>query len=279
MRVRDFTEVFSRIPFLKTCSPDDFEIKPLPGLTNFNFRLSNANLDYVLRIPRAQTNHIINRRNEAFNVDRAIQLGLAPNLLWRDDSGLSLTGCIKGAKTLTTGQLQNGDLLPLLVDRLSLLHNATLTFKGRIDLPALLRRYFNLMSVDQNMKLNACYKKALAIHQAIETKDLRIVPSHNDLVLENLLMDHCGQLWMIDWEYSAMTSPYWDLATICNAGRLNPIQSRQLLERYNRQVTELKFGCLRRFQYMLQVLTLSWLLVFSPQGFEKEYSWLKKLEA
>lgn len=273
----DFRAIFSRIPLLETMSPDDFEIKPLSGLTNLNFRLLNENHDYVLRIPRAQTNHMINRNAEAFNVDQVIQIDLAPDLLWRDDSGLSLTRCITRSRALTTADMQDDAVLSLLLDRLAVLHNSELTFRGNNDLAALISRYFNLMPNDRNLKLVGYFEKALSFNQVFAENEPK-VPSHNDLVLENLLLDHRDRLWMIDWEYSGMSSPYWDIATLCNTARLGPKQTRRLLNGYNKQVIELNFDQLRRFQYMLQVLTIGWLAAFTSESIEIELGWLNQLD-
>lgn len=272
----DFRVIFSKIPLLKTMSPDDFEIKPLSGLTNLNFHLLNERHDYVLRIPRAQTNHMLNRKAEAFNVDQVIQIGLAPNLLWCDDSGLSLTRCITQSRALTTTDMQDEVVLSLLLDRLAVLQCSELTFRGETDLAALISRYFNLVPIDRNLELAVYFEKALSFNQAFAENE-RKVPSHNDLVLENLLLDHRGRLWMIDWEYSGMSSPYWDIATLCNTARLAPKQTRRLLNGYSKQVIELNFDHLRRYQYMLQVLSIGWLIAFTTESIEIELDWLNQL--
>ncbi len=274
----DFEEAFGRIPLLENMSPHDFEITALPGFTNLNFRLLSQENDYVLRIPRSETSRYIDRRAEAFNVDRVIRLGLAPKLLWRDNSGLSLSRCITNSNTVTMADLQDTTILSLLVERLADLHSADLIFKGKVDLPALLTRCLKLLPVERNQEFAACFEKALVIHRTIEDKDQRTVPSHNDLVLENLLIDHEGRLWMIDWEYSAMASPYWDLATLCNAARLDPEQCQRLLDLYNNPVPTVNYKQLRGHQFMLQVLTIGWLAVFSTEPLDDEVDWLNRLD-
>lgn len=278
MNAIDFEEIFERIPLLKHLSPDDFEIKALSGLTNLNFRLLNRDSDYVLRVPRSKTSCYIDRKVESFNVDQAIQAGLAPSMLWRDDSGLSLTRCITRSRMLTPDDFLDSAVLSLLVERLGVLHSSGMEFKSRIDLVELLGRYYSLMSAERSSELAACFEKALVIHKQINDKDQRIVPSHNDLVLENLLIDHQRKLWLIDWEYSAMASPYWDLATLCNAARLGPGQCRGFLDLYNNAVMDVDFEYLRGYQFMLQVLTIGWMAVFSAEPLDIEIDWLNRLD-
>lgn len=274
----DFRGIFEHIPLLKHNAPEDFEITALTGLTNLNFRLLNAQHDYVLRVPRAQTCDTIDRKAEAFNVDRVMQLKLAPKLLWRDDTGLSLTCCITRSRALTESDMRDERIVSLLVDQLAVLHKTEPEFEGRTDLRALLSRYLYFISSDENPELVACFEKALRLCRTLEQEDWPGVPSHNDLVLENLLIDQHDRLWMIDWEYSGMSSPYWDLATLCNVGRLTPAQTHELLNRYSQQVMALDFDHLRGYQYMLQVLTIGWLATYSTEAIEKEINWLNCLE-
>lgn len=274
----DFDAVFSRIPMLRHASPSHFTIKPLPGLSNHNFHLRHSTDDYVLRIPKPETNRHINRAFEAFNIDRVTDLGLAPEVLWRDPDGLSLTSCLVHTQTVSTANMHDETFWPLLINRLDRLHRADFHFQGEINLVTLLNRYFELIPRNLYPDLKPCFEKALTIHSELQTEDTRCVPSHNDLVLENLLIGGEQELWLIDWEYSAMASPYWDLATLCNAGRLGQDQSRRFLELYGEAVIKLEFDYLRRYQYLLQVLTIAWLANFSPHALDSEISWLTRLK-
>jgi thiamine kinase-like enzyme len=274
----DFVDIFGRVPLLRHLAPYDFEITPLAGLTNFNFRLLNAHHDFVLRIPGKQTCQSIDRKAEAFNLDRAVRIGLSPELLWKNDAGLSLTQCITSSRTMTEADFQDETLVSLLLDRLIRLHDSDLSFVGKTRLSALLTDYSRLIPAARHIELAAYFEKALGFCREYETIGQRIVPSHNDLVLENLLIDQNEELWMIDWEYSAMSSPYWDLATLCNAARLDTNSTREFLNRYNQQLFKLEFEQLRRYQYMLQVLTIAWLLVFSSEAIEDEITWLNQID-
>lgn len=41
-----------------------------------------------------------------------------------------------------------------------------------------------------------------------------LTPCHNDLVPENFITASDGSLYLIDWEYSGMNDPHWDLAAL-----------------------------------------------------------------
>ncbi len=93
-------------------------------------------------------------------------------------------------------------------------------------------------------------------------KEKMLVPSHNDLVLENILTDAAGQIWLIDWEYSSMASPYWDLATLCNAANLDQTHCAWLLAEYGKHYINLVPEILFDYRYMLDVLSTCWMAVF-----------------
>ena len=84
------------------------------------------------------------------------------------------------------------------------------------------------------------------------------MPSHNDLVLENLLLAE-ERLWLIDWEFSAMASPYWDLATLSNAAGLDQAQSRALLLAYCADGATMEESLLFDYRNLLELLTDIWM--------------------
>ena len=54
---------------------------------------------------------------------------------------------------------------------------------------------------------------------------------HNDLLRANRIYSG-GRLWAVDWEYSAMGSPWYDLAVVVAGDGLDRDQANMLLETY-----------------------------------------------
>lgn len=252
-------EIFTRIPLLADFRVEDFNITPLPGYTNLNFRISNNHGDWVLRIPKDETNRYIDRQAEASNASIAHRLGLAPACIWFDNSGLSLSATLRHTRAVTRAELQQEPMQQSLANMLNKLHRSDSAFQGRVDLDALLTRYYRLMPEGARVHLNKAYHNAKAILKDLALCDDILVPSHNDLVLENLLLDEAGRLWVIDWEYSSMASPYWDLATLCNAASLDHAQSLSLLRAYDDASVEPGMALLKDYRTLLQVLSDCWM--------------------
>jgi len=215
-------EIIQHIPLLARFRAEEFNILAMPGYTNQNFRLSNNHGDWILRIPKDETSRYIDRRAEAINASIAQKLGLAPECVWSDESGLSLTRALAQARSLTREALKQEPVQRQLVELLNRLHASNSAFRGTVDLGALLTRYYRLMPEGAQLRLHEACDSAKEILKDLVQSDDMLVPSHNDLVLENLLLDESGRLWVIDWEYSSMASPYWDIATLCNAAITKP---------------------------------------------------------
>lgn len=256
-------KIFARIPTLANFRVGDFDIRPLSGYTNQNFRLINKYGDWVLRIPKNETNRYIDRQAEGANVSIAHSLGLAPECTWREDSGLSLTATLKNTRVLTREELQQEPMQHRLVKALKRLHRCNCEFHGRVDLDELLTRYYRLIPENTQATLNQDYENAKDIIKLLEQKDDMLVPSHNDLVLENLLLEDTGRIWIIDWEYASMASPYWDLATLCNAADLDQQQCLNILQTYQRDTAALSVDLLNHYRTVLRTLSDCWMAAFS----------------
>lgn len=259
MKDREIVTAFERVAALADYTPADFAITPLPGFTNLNFRLVNDSQDWILRIPRVATNIHIDRDAEAFNQALAAGFGLAPSPRWLDPDGWSLTPTLRHTRNLARADLAAAAGIEQLASTLRSLHRADCRFRGRVDLRALLERYYALL--DDTARGNFANRMSAAreLLPLVDDRDCAYVPSHNDLVLENLLLGDDGRLWLIDWEFSAMASPYWDLATLCNAADLDYARSRALLLAYCAEGPAMEESLLFDYRNLLKLLTDIWM--------------------
>jgi thiamine kinase-like enzyme len=257
---------FKRIPELSVYPIAAFDINQLPGYTNLNFHLKNTQHDWVLRIPKEKTNGYINRAAEAHNANIAFNLGLAPKCLWRDSSGYSLSNTIRQSRSLEVTDLNNPECLKQLVASLQQLHQSSQVFQGTVDINDLLSRYYQLMPIAKQKLHAETYLDAKTKIQNVLQQVHKLVPSHNDLVLENILFDShshtnsdTNKIWIIDWEYATMASPYWDLATLCNEGKFTPSQAENMLTTYQTKGQALDLKILSDYRDILNALSAFWM--------------------
>lgn len=254
----DLDWAFANIPLLESLRQKDFVITPLPGFTNRNYRLHNAGHDWVLRLPRPLTDRFIDRSAEAYNQALAQQLGLAPGVVWRNAAGVTLTPTLRASRNLCRRDFTDDESLRLTVLPLQLLHRSGLSFRGRDNLGELLANHYDLLDARQQQHYATRMAQARRVLSLLETSEEIWVPSHRDLVLENLLLTD-QRLWFIDWEYSAMASPYWDLATLCNEANLDLEQSRRLLQAYCVGGAAMKESTLFDYRGLLKLLGDLWM--------------------
>ncbi len=257
----DFERLFARVPPLAGMAPADFTISPLPGYTNRNFRLHNRHHDWVLRIPRPETDRFIDRDAEAGNQAQACALGLAPRPFWRGNSGLTLTPTLS-ARTASASDFGAADKLSAIAVSVKRLHRDAGEFSGRVELEPLLLRYHALLSRGQQANFESRMNAGRRLIQPLEDRDIAYVASHNDLVLENLLFEG-ERPWLIDWEFSAMASPYWDLATLCNAANLGYEGSLHLLAAYCADGESMEETLLFDYRILLRLLADCWMAALS----------------
>jgi thiamine kinase-like enzyme len=69
------------------------------------------------------------------------------------------------------------------------------------------------------------------IEQAMNVKPLATVPCNNDLLAENYI-DHDGQLWLIDYEYSGNNDPTFELGNTCQEMQFSDSQILEVCAAY-----------------------------------------------
>ena len=257
--------LFARIPELGGLTPADFEISRLPGYTNESYRLRRTDADWILRVPRDTTNAFIDRDAERHNQAIAVELGLAPDVARDLGDGTTLTATLASARDLRAEDLADAAIRARVVGALRRLHRSGRRFEGRVDLASLFDRYLAQVPPAARAAFAPRLEQAAWVLGRLETVDAEPVPSHNDAVLENLLLDG-DRVWLIDWEYSAPASPYWDLATLANAADLDYAQSRGLLQDYCAGGARLDESILFDYRGLLRLLADLWMRAFARDG-------------
>lgn len=251
------------IPLLSGFTFDDVDIQKLSGNTNNNYLITTPDQQYVLRIPRKSTDVFINRANETHNAVIAQALNIAPKNLWRGSGkyvGTSLTEFINHSEHPKNNDLQ---IIEKLAKTLGNLQSNNKPFKGLLDNQKIakhLKQYFRLCSVEQKKALKAKYDKALLLLGS-QRSNRPAVPSHVDLVPANILLQH-EKLYLIDWEYSAMASPFWDIATVCNSYNFDANESEVFLKMVLKNYQTKDLQSLKEYQLVTKTVSDCWQAAF-----------------
>jgi len=225
----DIRAFAARIPLL---AGYDGPVTRLGGLTNRVYQLG----EHILRIPGAGTETYINRADETVAAHAAAQAGVSPDLLFADPaSGLMVTRFIPAAVTMTPLAFRDRPGAPARAAlALRQLHRSGAQFASQFNLFAMIDDYLHLLS-GHDITLPTGYHDVVgsagAISAALAANPVRPVACHCDPLCENFL-DTGDRMWIVDWEYSGMNDPMWDLGDLSVEAEYSPDQDADLLHAY-----------------------------------------------
>ncbi len=179
------------------------------GITNRTYRVSGGGEIYVLRIA-AESTHYLDRAAEAHNARIAGRLGIAPAVLHADER-LMVTGYLSGARPLDLEDFADPACLDRIGDVLRRLQHSGETFHGARHPFGEIDKY---LALHPHPRAAALRRAAEPLAEAIAVAPLAPAPAHVDPNPANFLLCGDGVLRLVDWEFSAMTDPCWDIAAI-----------------------------------------------------------------
>ncbi|MER9116733.1 phosphotransferase family protein [Mesorhizobium sp. M0954] len=210
----------------------DGPLERLGGLTNLVFR----GKDFCLRIPGKGTEEYINRANEAVAAREAAKAGVSPDVLHVDaETGVLVTRFIAGAETMSPEKFKTRPGSPARAGKaFRKLHTSGAVFPFRFELFAMIDDYLKVLST-KDVALPAGYhdvvREAEEVRSALAAQPLTIVACHCDPLCENFL-DTGDRMWIVDWEYSGMNDPLWDLGDLSVEGQFDAAQDEEMMLAY-----------------------------------------------
>lgn len=240
------------------------------GLTNYNYIMEIHGEEYVIRQPGGMTNLMIDRHVEMINSNIASQLGINSDCICFDEmTGIKISKYIKNSRNLAI--IDPG--LPLALEAVSgmlkKLHSSHTEFPNRFDWKKELIKYEKIV---RHLKGDFFfdYKEIkLKLFQYIKDNlnNINLVPCHNDTVPENFIMDEKSRTYLIDWEYSGMNDPSWDIAAYILESRLTEEAIiHLLLNYYNKLPDQEELMKLRCYMMAQDLLWTVWALIRHYNG-------------
>lgn len=217
------------------------------GLSNRVYRLEADKGCFFLRLPRPETAGMVDRFSEAWNIGLAAGLSVAfPPIFCEPESGVLLTRAVEPV-TLAP------DDLPVLLGRaIGRLHKSGANFKGRLSADRVIDAQRKAVSSRSDLLREVeALDEALVDLASLETGSLQkvLVPSHGDLSPGNCLATS-DKFWLIDWEYSAMAAPEWDIAYTVLEHEFSSAQEMLLVEAYQTVVPDARCPTPRQLEIM-----------------------------
>ncbi|BCZ48970.1 choline kinase [Clostridium gelidum] len=204
---------------LKVKDEDITEVEPAGGMTNKNYKICVKGMRYILRVAGTGTEQMINRNTEMFNSAIASEKGYNVEVPYFSlETGVKISKFIENAETLTHRSVKKEDNLKQTTGILRDLHESTdFHMDNEFNMFRELEKYENILRKDNGdffEDYDEVRVKVMALEEELKVCKRVFVPSHNDLVSENLVKDTDGRIYLIDWEYSGVNDDMWDLAAL-----------------------------------------------------------------
>jgi len=252
-------------------------IKRLGGLTNLVYRVETGGKSFCLRLPGDGTEEYINRKVEAQIAAAAARAGVSPQVLHSDpDTGIMVMEFLGGV-TMSPTLFKSTPGAP---DRagaaFAKLHTSGETFDFRFELFAMIDEYLGILSGKDVVfpeGYHEVVKDAEAVRAALEAHPASLAPCHCDPLCENFL-DTGEVMWIIDWEYSGMNDPMWDLGDLSVEGEFSAEQDTEMLTAYfGRPPTAAEAGRVVIYKAMCDLLWTLWGLIQHANNNPAEDFW------
>ena len=249
----------------------EVSIMQIGGMSNKNFKVTKGKLEYVLRVPGNGSEGMVVRSNEEQNSMQACKMGINPPIRYFNaKTGIKLADFVKNAETLNGATIQRPSSMKKIVKIFQTLHHSHVRFGNEFNVFNEIRNYERLLE-ECNGTMYEGYEdhreKVLRLEDYLNKLGVSIKPCHNDLVAENFLKAEDGTIYLIDWEYSGMNDPMWDIAALFLENNFSEENQDYFLSHYfNGNEPENARKKIFVYQILMDWLWSLWTVIKEAQG-------------
>ena len=111
------------------------------------------------------------------------------------------------------------------------------------------------------------------MREALQQNPAQLAPCHCDPLCENFL-DNGERMWVVDWEYSGMNDPLWDLGDLSVEAGFTHLQDMEMMRAYcGREPLPAEIGRMVIYKAMCDLLWTLWGLIQHSDGNPAEDFW------
>lgn len=268
----------TRIPDLADTPRGAVTWERLGGLTNRVYKVAAGNAAYVLRVPGEGTGAYIDRKVEAHNARVAAAAGVGAEVLFTDETdGLMLTRYLDNCVTMSPASFSARAGAPArAAQALKRMHGYEQRFEFRFELFQMIDEYRRILR-QRDALLPYGYDVAVAeaqtAREVLAKSPPPLAPCHCDPLSENFL-DNGTRMWIVDWEYSGMNDPIWDLGDVSVEAEFNQAQDREMMTAYcGGEVPAALFGRMVIYKALCDLLWTLWGLIQHADNNPAEDFW------
>ena len=255
-----------KLTSLLSTDEDILSVEQLGGMTNQNYLVKTSSNQYIVKFFGKGTDKLIDRQNEKFNLELLKDLKLdVENYLFDIEAGIKVNQYIENAETLdsTTIKTKFEKIAPIL----QTIHASGKELKGEFAPFEEIKKYESLIQGEISYpNYEAVRKSVLSLKNELEKIGIDKKSCHIDLVPENFIEAPDGHLYLIDWEYSSMNDPMWDLAALFLESEFTTDEEDSFLSYYESEQTPVSREKIRIYKILQDIIWSLWTIYKEENG-------------
>ena len=241
-------------------------VEQLGGMTNQNYLVKTTSNQYIVKFFGKGTDKLIDRQNEKFNIGLLKDLKLdVENYLFDIDAGIKVNQYIENAETLNFNTIKTK--FEKIVPILQTIHASGKELRGEFAPFEEIKKYESLIQGEISYpNYEAIRKSVFSLKEELEQIGVDKKSCHIDLVPENFIEGPDGHLYLIDWEYSSMNDPMWDLAALFLESEFTPEEEADFLAYYEGDKTPVSREKIRIYKILQDIIWSLWTIYKEENG-------------
>ena len=255
-----------KISSLLSQEEEVLSVEQLGGMTNQNYLVKTTNKQYIVKFFGKGTEKLINRQDEKYNLELLKDLNLdVKNYLFDIEAGIKVNEYIESAITLDSMSIKTkfDKIAPIL----QTIHASGKELRGEFAPFEEIKKYESLIEEKiPYANYEAVREEVFSLEKRLADLGVDRKSCHIDLVPENFIESPQGRLYLIDWEYSSMNDPMWDLAALFLESEFTRQEEEAFLSHYESEQTPVSREKIAIYKILQDTIWSLWTVYKEEQG-------------
>ena len=243
-------------------------VERLGGMTNNNYLVETTNRKFIVKFFGKGTDKLINRIAEKNNLEKLRDLELdVENYIFDINEGIKVNEYIENATTFDAHYIKTKN--KEVAEILQKVHGSGKELEGEFKIFDEIKKYEDLIQGEiKYAYYDKIRDKVFGLQSHLEEIGIDRKSCHIDLVPENFIEDENGRVYLIDWEYSSMNDPMWDLAALFIESNYRKSEEGDFFKYYHSEKTPVSIAKIMIYKILQDFLWSLWTIYKEEQGAE-----------
>ena len=243
-------------------------VEKLGGMTNNNYLVETTDRKFIVKFFGKGTEKLINRIAEKNNLEKLRDLELdVENYIFDINEGIKVNEYIENATTFDAHYIKTKN--KEVAEILQKVHGSGKELEGEFKIFDEIKKYEDLIQGEiKYAYYDKIRDKAFGLQSHLEEIGIDRKSCHIDLVPENFIEDENGRVYLIDWEYSSMNDPMWDLAALFIESNYRKSEEGDFFKYYYSEKTPVSIAKIMIYKILQDFLWSLWTIYKEEQGAE-----------